>query len=269
MIAHTAGTRIYPPDMWPTVCGTGHRALTGDQEQWLRGKLADGLRWLHADRGTTTVIVGMARGFDLLLAETVLGLGGFRLAAYIPFLEQTVTWGKTIAGRADIRRWEQVRAAADPALEKVVGEIPADLAGRRRAAVVARLMYDRNCAMLDDADGLVAGWDGHKFDGGSHHTVLEAVRRGMFGVHLDPAARTVRHLTRDVDDVTRAGVYHRDCGCVAQVTSLSTGRWVVGRLAAAGHDQWRVRKLPARTEWVERCGRCADDPSRELAVAAP
>ncbi len=259
------------PSRWPVVAGTGHRELPDDAVAWLTvgtetgpGKLVDGIRWLRDERATTTVVSGLALGFDQLLADAVLEHGdGLQLWVFIPFEEQAARWI-----RAQRARWAELRAAAHR--EVVCGVLPIDLPPAGRSKAVNRLLWGRDDRMLHEATAVMSYWDG-RLTGGTHGTLLKAVERGMPGVRFNPAARRAEYLPV-LDRLVPAVLYHRDCGCVADSGSLAAMSELAGRLARAGHRQWRVRREPSRRTGVGRggqrtgCARCAADSVRVASV---
>ncbi len=128
-----------------------------------------------ADLGYTRFISGMARGFDLWVAEDVLALRarrpGIQLVAAIPFSGQSEGWA------ADERaRWRAVRQAADEVV------ILSDTV--RRDAFFARNRY-----MVDKADVVVCAFDGKP--GGTKYTVDYAAKLGKSLIFLSPATCAV------------------------------------------------------------------------------
>ncbi len=81
---------------------TGHRQLDGDFDISLLNRVVEGL----IRRGTKKFLCGMARGFDLAAAETVLKYKkdyGVSLTACIPYAGQVDSMGRTARERyADI-----------------------------------------------------------------------------------------------------------------------------------------------------------------------
>jgi hypothetical protein len=184
---------------WTTVFATGHRRVAPAGERWLRDNLTHCARWLRDNRQTRVGVSGLALGTDTWWAQSVLAAGQ-ELWAYIPFEEQADTWPKQ--QRAD---WAALRAAATRVV--VVGEIPADTAAADRKHVVNRLLWARNDAMLDVADACVGVWEPDRRRGGSHGCLRKAARRGMPGIHLDPAVCGVRHRLPTLEELGPAERY--------------------------------------------------------------
>ncbi len=170
---------------WTTVFATAHRTVPRPGERWLRDNLHHCARWLRDNRGTQVGISGLARGGDLWWAQAVLA-ADLDLVAAVPFEEQAETWN-----RRDRSDWADLRAAATRVI--VVGELPAGVPDDERARAARQLLWARNHVMLDAADAAVGVWVPGRRSGGTHGCLTEAARRGMPGVHLDPAACGVRH----------------------------------------------------------------------------
>jgi hypothetical protein len=166
------------PGPWDTVFATGHRTVPAAGREWTRDKLMRCARWLATERGTRVGISGMARCSDLWWAEAVLH-AGLDLWAYIPFEEQASRWSRR--DRAD---WAALRKAATD--ERVIGQLNSD--GSNRTA----LLWQRNDAMLAAGHAAVAVWVSTEFRGGTYGCLRKAARRGLPGVHLDPAACGIR-----------------------------------------------------------------------------
>lgn len=54
-----------------TCCFTGHRTIPPGMEEYLTGRVMDGVKYLH-ERGTKTFLSGGALGFDTLAARAVI-----------------------------------------------------------------------------------------------------------------------------------------------------------------------------------------------------
>lgn len=168
-----------PAEVWPVVCAAGHRPqhLAPNAREWACHKLHAAARWLRDEHGTQAGISGMALGADLWWARAVLA-AGLELWAYVPFPAQADRWP------ADQRaEWQWLLDQATRV--RMCSET--DPAGRTEAA---RMLHARNDAMLAASTAVVAVWDPAKTGGGTALAVRKAGR--LPGVHLDPAARTVR-----------------------------------------------------------------------------
>lgn len=163
---------------WLFVAVTGHR----EHEFW---KLPDGtISWIKQDLhrvacrlrdeyGMLVGISGMAYGVDLWWAEAVLA-AGCRLAAYWPYPGQTDRWRK----QEWIDDWTRLSAHADPHYSRTVCQQPS-----------TRALFDRNEAMVDDADAVVTVWLPGKRSGGTWHCLNYARRQQRPGVYLNPVRR--------------------------------------------------------------------------------
>lgn len=173
--------------VWPVVGFTGHRGIPPAQRLWVLDHLTRVVRWLAAECGTHTVVSGLAIGGDTWWAQAGHD-AGLRLWAMVPFQEQPARW--TRAQRAD---WDRLRFVADRV--DVVGELPAGWSTwptRDRSRVVNGLLFARNDRILDVSSAVVGLWDPARSSGGTHDTLVRARRRGMPGIHLNPARPGVR-----------------------------------------------------------------------------
>ncbi len=172
-------------DVYTTVGGTGHRHLNPGQRDWSRREALRIAAKLRDDHGTTTVVSGLALGWDTDWAQAGLA-AGLKLWAHVPFETQADRWPA-----ADRKVWQALREAAWKTT--VYGPDPAS----RGAAV--RLLHARNHGMVDVSDAMTCLWVPQKRSGGTWGAVQLIVRRGLPAIHLDPARRTVRRgLPADV-----------------------------------------------------------------------
>jgi len=155
------------------VAVTGHRSADlfgyGAHEGW--DWLRDTLRHLLEDLGATEAFSGMALGADQVFARAALD-AGVPVVAYVPFLGQERLWpfsSQAAYGFLLDRCRERVVVSSSPS----------------RTAFL-----ERNTAMVDAADVVVAVWTG-KGSGGTHHAVQEALRLGKAMVWVDPVRRQV------------------------------------------------------------------------------
>ena len=122
---------------------TGHRTIPVERQNEIRAQLVEAVS-VACKSGITCFYSGMAMGFDLLAAETVLSLKGrypdIRLIAVVPFRRQSYRW---------------------PSMEKL----------------------RRNDFMLEHSCGVIAYYDGKPY-GGTFYTCREAGKRGMDIVNL-------------------------------------------------------------------------------------
>lgn len=194
---------------------------------------------------------GLALGFDMDWAEAVLD-AGLTLWVAIPFEGQPARWPK-----AQQARWARLRKAA--ARERIVGTVPDTIEPRQRSAAVNRLMFKRNTTMLDVTGAVVTVWEPGRLDGGTTGALLEANKRGMPGVHLDPVNQRVHFQLPTRADLEAHALHHTRCGHVAFV---GTRRDAFDRLAAlhtADRPDWKLRPAKPRETWQEGCDTCADD----------
>lgn len=179
---------------WKIVAGTGHRPqhLSPPQRAWLRARLPDAVDYLIAEHGMQIMVSGLALGFDQWWAEAGLDRG-VTVWGFAPCPQQADRWTTT-----DRTRWEQLRARILAAGGQV-----RFVSDHYHPAV----MDDRNEAMLDVADAVVAGYRTVKGSGGTHHAVRSAGRRHLPGVllDLDHFTHRTRHtrLVGDFADVRR------------------------------------------------------------------
>ena len=145
-----AGTRNSGGERTPAVIRlavTGHLNLTDESHDLLRAALRELIK-KHASKGGLTGLSCIARGADTLFAEEVLAAGG-RLIVVLPSRDYRET---------------QVRPADAPAFDRLlqaaseVHIMPYETAGP--AAYSAA-----NARLLENADRLIAVWDGRPPDG--------------------------------------------------------------------------------------------------------
>lgn len=245
---------------WPRVGCTAHRQIeAAGGEEWTRAELARAARWLR-ERGTRVGVSGLARGGDTWWAEAVLD-AGLQLWLSIPFEEQCTPWPKRQQAR-----WRELRAAASR--ERVVGRLPEGLPAKARSAAVNKLLFQRNAHLVGAVNALVAVWEPGRLDGGTTGALILAARRGLPGVHLDPAARRVAFELPGLDRLEKYALYHRSCGCVAGVGVQPEVELRRRALDLAGYYyQWRVRRAKPRETRSPGCDTCRVDSSR--AAVAP
>lgn len=151
-----------------SVAFTGHRTYVDEAGELLRGVVTE----LYG-RGMRTFLSGMALGFDLAAAETVLLCRDLcpelRLTAVVPFEGQ-----QRLFPTAESKRYQCVLAAAD---EVVV------LSGDYHRGCYAV----RNDYLTDRASLLVAWYDGSA--GGTQYTVRRALKHDREVWNLHPSAR--------------------------------------------------------------------------------
>jgi uncharacterized phage-like protein YoqJ len=235
--------------IWPTVCATGPRDVPAGAEPWVRAELARCAVWLR-EQGTRYAVSGMARGVDLWWADAAV-TAGLELCAAIPFAEQTDPWSK-----ADRAEWTRIRALATRA--HIVGVLPADVAPRQRSTAVNRLLHARNDFMLDRSAAVVAVWECGKLDGGTHGALVKAARRGLPGIWLDPAARSIVFELPGLADLLKHAIYHAGCGCVVATGIQADMEILRAAYAAAGLRRWRIRAArPREVVNPDGCHECS------------
>jgi uncharacterized phage-like protein YoqJ len=116
------------------------------------------------DYGECVVRSGMALGWDQWVAEEVLLLPKLTLEAWIPCEDQFRMWPQHSRNR-----WAHILSQIPP--ENV------HICWHGTYNENPQCMTDRNCAMLQDADLVLALWN--RTPGGTGHCVYEAIKRGI------------------------------------------------------------------------------------------
>nr|MDE6778522.1 SLOG family protein [Alistipes sp.] len=150
---------------------TGHRNYHGQAAAQLDAAV-DAL----CNRGFRIFLCGMALGFDMAAAESVLRMrtlrpdDRIRLVAVVPFPGQAARYPA-----AERERYERILAAADAVV---------DIAPQ----YVRHCYALRNDFLIDNASTVVVWYDGSA--GGTHYTVRRArrLRREIINLHCDPQA---------------------------------------------------------------------------------
>jgi uncharacterized phage-like protein YoqJ len=141
---------------------TGHRpAKLGGYGDLAIAKLVNVARAELLRLKPTRVITGMALGFDQAAAVAALGLEIPHTAA-IPHEGQAARWSDK-----DADLWQDIKRRSD----RVVTVTPGS------CSIVAALMK-RNRWMIDQADRVLACWDGMA-EGGTFQAIAYAKRRGI------------------------------------------------------------------------------------------
>lgn len=147
---------------------TGHRFIPYSQKEKLRASLTEAII-SHYNTGTCNFICGMAMGFDILAAETVLALKNeyqdITLTVVVPFRNQSAKYSMT-----DKRRYQDIMGKAD----KVI--------------ILSETYYDgcflrRNDYMLNHSNRLIAYFNGEK-KGGTFYTWRKALQMGLPAANL-------------------------------------------------------------------------------------
>ena len=158
-----------------TVCVTGHRPdkLWGyDLSDAHYDQVRNAFNALIAQLDPTTVISGMALGFDTLVAEETIKTADIALTSAVPFEGQDRRWPL-----ASQKHYRDLLDRADTVV--ICG-------GTSRS--IARRMQKRNEWMVDHADIVIALWNGT--EGGTANCVRYAQRKGKPIYRLDPTTVT-------------------------------------------------------------------------------
>ena len=147
---------------------TGHRTIPIERQNEIRARLVEAVS-LACRSGITCFFSGMAMGFDLMAAETVLSLKGkypdIRLIAVVPFRRQSCRWHSM-----EKERYQNIISRADQVI--VLSE-----------HYFHGCLLRRNDFMLEHSYGVIAFYDGKSY-GGTFYTCREAVKKGMDIVNL-------------------------------------------------------------------------------------
>lgn len=153
------------------LAGTGHRpeklgGYTAQAARDLKIVAKAHLQYLIR-RDNVEIISGMAQGWDQALADACIEMG-IRWTAAIPFEGQASVWPDGAK-----RRWERLVEKANKIV--VVSEGP----------YAPEMMQTRNIWMVDNADGVIALWDGSV--GGTKNCVKYAEKVGKPVTNLYPS----------------------------------------------------------------------------------
>ena len=147
---------------------TGHRTVPVERQDEIRARLVEAVS-LACKSGITYFYSGMAMGFDLMAAETVLSLKGkcpeIRLIAVVPFRRQNCRWPSI-----EKERYQKIISRADRVI--VLSE-----------HYFHGCLLRRNDFILEHSCGLIACYDGKPY-GGTFYTCREAGKRGMDIINL-------------------------------------------------------------------------------------
>ena len=156
-------------DIRTTAAFTGHRSYRNQAVAELDRTVEQ-----LAREGCTRFLCGMAVGFDMAAAESVMRMRTLltdrkiRLVAVVPFEGQARRFPA-----ADKARYERILAAADEVLTLAARYSP-------------ECYRCRNDYLVDNASVVVAWYDGSP-TGGTHYTVARARRSGRRIINLRPA----------------------------------------------------------------------------------
>lgn len=147
---------------------TGHRTIPVERQNEIRTRLVEAVS-VASKSGITCFFSGMAMGFDLMAAETVLSLKGkypeIRLIAVVPFRRQSSRWPSM-----EKERYQRIIIQADWVI--VLSE-----------QYFHGCLLRRNDFMLEHSCGVIAFYDGKPY-GGTFYTCREAVKKDMDIVNL-------------------------------------------------------------------------------------
>ena len=132
---------------------TGHRTVPVERQDEIRARLVEAVS-LACRSGITCFYSGMAIGFDLMAAETVLSLKGkypdIRLIAVVPFRRQSCRWHSM-----EKERYQNIISQANRVI--VLSEY-----------YFKGCLLRRNDFMLEHSCGVIAFYDGKPYGGILH-----------------------------------------------------------------------------------------------------
>ena len=147
---------------------TGHRIIPVERQDEIRTRLVEAVS-LACRSSITCFFSGMAMGFDLMAAETVLSLKGkypdIRLIAVVPFRRQNCRWPSI-----EKERYQNIVSRADRVI--ILSE-----------HYFHGCLLRRNDFMLEHSCGVIAFYDGKPY-GGTFYTYREARKRCMDIINL-------------------------------------------------------------------------------------
>ena len=147
---------------------TGHRTVPVERQYGRSARLVEAVS-VACQSGITCFFSGMAMGFDLMAAETILSLKGkypeIRLIAVVPFRRQSCRWPSM-----EKERYQNIISRADQVI--VLSE-----------HYFHGCLLRRNDFMLEHSCGVIAFYDGKPY-GGTFYTCREARKRCMDIINL-------------------------------------------------------------------------------------
>lgn len=147
---------------------TGHRTIPIERQNEIRARLVEAVS-VACKSGITCFFSGMAMGFDLMAAETVLSLKGrypdIRLIAVVPFRRQSRWWPPI-----EKERYQKIISQADQVI--ILSE-----------HYFHGCLLRRNDFMLEHSCGVIAFYDGKPY-GGTFYTYREARKRCIDIINL-------------------------------------------------------------------------------------
>lgn len=145
-----------------TCCFTGHRTIPRGTEEYLIGRIMDGIKYLY-ERGTKTFLAGGALGFDTLAAQAVIRsqemYSDIRLYIIAPCQDQDKFWT-----RKDKDAYARIKKSADEVIY---------LSERYYSGC----MHDRNRYLVENSSTCICYKV--KQDGGTAYTVGYAKEHGL------------------------------------------------------------------------------------------
>lgn len=147
------------------IAGTGHRPdKLGGYSPHIAKQLIDLASDALREHQPSTVISGMALGWDMALAEAAVNLG-IPFHAYVPFEGQELVWPMTskLFYRALLKKAQFVRICSPGGFSR-------------------QAMQHRNICMVDACDQLLALWDGS--NGGTANCLVYATSVGKPYINL-------------------------------------------------------------------------------------
>jgi uncharacterized phage-like protein YoqJ len=141
------------------IAGTGHRPdKLGGYDPYTNSRVLSLAMDVLRQNQPSTVISGMAQGWDMAIAQAAVNLN-IPFHAYIPFVGQELVWPSA------------TRLYYKALLQQAQHVVVCSEGGYTKAA-----MQVRNQRMVDECDLLVALWNGSK--GGTENCVLYAILTG-------------------------------------------------------------------------------------------
>jgi hypothetical protein len=107
-------------------------------------------------------------------------------------------------------------------------------------------------------------WEPGRLGGGTATTLLDAARRGMPGIHLDPVGQVVKFGLPDRADLEPYALVADRCGHIAYVGTRLQATRRLAALRVAHCPAWSVRPARPRETFDDVCDVCIVD----LAAAA-
>lgn len=158
---------------WPIAAATGHRPQyfpSPAARRWTIATIADCVRWLRDEAGTTVLLSGMALGVDQWWADAGIK-AGLTLGAHVPCPPNPAKWQP-----AQIREYQRLLDHADPVYSRLYSP-----------GYTSTCMDERNRGMIVACNALVCVWMSSRRTGGTANALRDARRLGRTaGLHIDP-----------------------------------------------------------------------------------